>query len=142
MEASWVTGSEESVQERPRVGGVDPLVAAGGVAGQRVHVRRVADEIFPEERRSAGAAETGSAAGLRVVGVDLEDDDLGLHVLEEGRGRAPLCYDDLRLLVADLDAVADECEGPVLEYALVGVESADGQQRCGRDAGPLGRGRF
>ena len=71
-------------------GRVDPLVTAGRVALQRVHEGRVTHHVLAEERRPAGVAEAGAAAGLRVAVVDLEGDDLVLHVLEERRGGAPL----------------------------------------------------
>src|SRR5215468_10757234 len=98
MTLAVATGSEELVQEGPRVACVDPLVAACRVALQRVHERRVAGREAVDEYRPAGIAEAGPAAGLRILAAVLERDDLVLHVLEVRRGRAPLRDDDLRLL--------------------------------------------
>src|SRR5215218_4074659 len=82
-------------EERPRVRRVVTLIGACGVAGQRVHVRRVAEHVLVPERTATRVAEARAAARLGVVRVDLEGDDLVLDALEERRGRAALLVDDL-----------------------------------------------
>src|SRR4029450_10704462 len=69
--------------------------------------------------------------------VDLEDADLALDVLQVRRRRLALRDDDLRLLRADVDAVADEREGRVLERTLVAVQIADRRERRRLDPRPL-----
>src|SRR5262245_59656250 len=132
--------SDELLQEGSRVRGVDALVCAGGVARQRVYVGSVAHHVVTDEHRPAGVTETWATAGLRVLVVDLEGDDLVLHVLEERRGEASLRYDD-RCPVDDVDAVADQGERLVLERSPIAVERADRQQRRGCDTRPLGGSR-
>src|SRR4029453_6097346 len=52
-----------------------------------------------------------------------------------------LLDDDLGLLVADVDSIADEGEGLVLELALVAVQEANRGQRSRGDGRPLRRRR-
>ena len=101
------------------------MVAAGRVAGQRVHVGGIAEHVPAGEDGSPGVAEARPAARLRVVVVDLEDDDLTLDVLQVGGCRAALLDDDLGLLVADVDPITDERLGLVLELTLVAVQVAN-----------------
>src|SRR5262245_34909387 len=77
----WL-GVQELAEEGPGVGRVVPLVAAGGVAGQGVHVGGVAEHVSIQEHRAPRVAEARPAARLGVVVVDLEDDDLVLDVLQ------------------------------------------------------------
>src|SRR5918997_52347 len=109
-------------------GEAHPVLPAGRVARQRVQVGSVSPHVPAEERGPAGVAETGPTAGLRVAVVDLEGDNLVLHVLEERCGETSLRHDDCRLLLANVDAVTDQREGLVLERALVAVQRADRQQ--------------
>src|SRR5207342_1695062 len=85
--------------------------------------------------------EAGATACLRVAVVDLEGDDPGADVLEVRGRRAANGHDDLGLLLADVDAIANQRERPVLERSLVPVEVPDRRQGRGLDRRPLRRRR-
>src|SRR5215210_4043843 len=110
--------ADPGVDERPRVRGVGALVAPRAVARERVDVRGVAEHVGAEEGAAARIPEARSATRLRVVLVDLERHDLVLDALEVRRREHPLRVDELLLVVADVDAVADERERLVPERTL------------------------
>ena len=58
---------EELVEEVPGVRRVGSLVAPCGVAGQGVHVRRIAENVRAPEDGAARVAEARAASGLRVA---------------------------------------------------------------------------
>ena len=55
--AGGVLGDQEAVKKGPGVRGVGPLVAAGRVAGQRVHIGGIAEHVPVQKHRSTRVAE-------------------------------------------------------------------------------------